>query len=267
MSTLLEHGQRKPFRRRRFLAPHRRQRLLRRLLKPFAGALVIAAVPLIGAFWFLNSTHFRIREVAVTDTERVSPQWIEARLRQVRGKHIFWLSLDDVRELLAPHPWVRGVEMRRVLPARVEIRIREEQPVALLKDDDSLFFLNRDGEIIAPYESRESSDLLVVSASRPEPAALRAGIQLLEEWRRSGSVWAGSLSGIEVLSERDFRVFVAGLPFPLVVNRDQLGEGLLALERYLPEIERRFPRLASADLRFSGQIVFKPVAPDPPREG
>jgi hypothetical protein len=157
--------------------------------------------------------------------------------------------------------------MRRVLPARVEIRIREEQPVALLKVDDSLFFLNRDGETIAPYESRENNGLLVVSALRPEPAALRAGIQLLEEWRRTGSVWAGGLSGIEVLSERDFRVFVAGLAFPLVVNREQLGTGLLALERYLPEVEHRFPSLASVDLRFSRQIVFKPVAPGPPREG
>jgi hypothetical protein len=249
------------------MAPHRRQRLLRRLLKPFASALVIAAVPVVGALWFLNSTQFRIRELAIGGTERVSPEWIEARLRQVRGKHIFSLGLDEVRELLVPHPWVRGVEMRRVLPARVEIRIREEQPVALLKENDSLFFLNREGDMIAPYESRERSDLLVLSASRPEPRALRAGIQLLEEWRGTGSVWSGSLSGIEVLSERDFRVFVAGLPFPLVVNRDQLGNGLLALERYLPEIEGRFPELASADLRFSGQIVFKPVASGPPREG
>jgi hypothetical protein len=149
----------------------------------------------------------------------------------------------------------------------LEIRLLERQSVALLRTAEGLFFLDREGEIIAPYDSVSGhGDYVFVVANSDQLHAIQEALALAEIWERVAGSWAQGLSEIEVVDALSFRVHSEDLDFPLLVTRAQLEPGLWALRRHLPQVSRHQAALEFADLRFSGQIVFQP-AQQAPTEG
>ena len=255
------------FRRRRFAVTHRRRRLWIRLLKPLAAAVLIVGIPAGGAWWTMTSPVFRVGDVAVAAGERVSEGWGQEQLGQLRGRHILLLELDEVEALLAGHPWFRGVEMSKRLPSRLEVKILEREAAALLRVGGDLHYLDGGGAMIAPYRGgSDDGDFVLISASVGDREALRRALGIVTRWSRVAGPWAGGLSEVEILDSTSFRLHVADLEFPLLVNHDRLESGIIALREHLPAVARRLPALEMADLRFSGQIVFQP-AEEPPTEG
>ena len=255
------------FRRRRFVAPHRQRRLWLRLLRPLAGALLIVGLPAAATVWAATSPVFRIDQMTVSSSGRISPTQAKDRLRSLRGRHILVLGLEDVERALGEQAWLRGVEISKRLPSQLEVRLLERRSVALLKSSRGLFFLDRQGEVIAPYDTVSGhGDFVIVVLEEHDSASIRGALDLVETWERVAGPWAHGLSEVEVVDAMSYRIHAVDLDFPLLVTGERLETGLRELRRHLPEIRLYCPTLEVADLRFSGQMVFQPAAA-PPTEG
>jgi len=97
------------------------------LLMLVAGAALLAAA----AVWLVRVPALPVRQVvfaeALPHTRRAD---VEQVLPQALKGNFFSLNLEMVRGVLESLPWVRKVEVRRVWPARLEVRIEEHKPVA-----------------------------------------------------------------------------------------------------------------------------------------
>ncbi len=246
------------FRRRRFAAPHSRRPLFWRLVPPFLAALGLVGVPVLASYWVLTSREFLVRELAVGSAGRVPASWARERLQPLLGRRLLELEIEDVARPLAKHPWLRGVELRKELPGRVEVSLLEKRPAALLARGGELYFLDAGGRIIAPFDpAAGDADLPIVSARRESAAALAAAIALAVAWSRASQAGAAEPSEVETL-DWGFRVVSRELPFAVLVLESDLERRLEDLRRLLPALVERFPRLDSVDLRFSDQVVFQP---------
>lgn len=97
-----------------------------------AGAAALLAT---AAVWLVRMPSLPIRQV-VFDRELKHVRRIEveqALPAAIRG-NFFSLNLDAVRAALEKLPWVRRVEVRRVWPARLEVRLEEHQAAARWDD-------------------------------------------------------------------------------------------------------------------------------------
>jgi hypothetical protein len=240
--------------------------MLRRLIGPLAVALLVVGATSAAVHWLATAPTFRVSEIEVASGGRVPPLWARDQLEHVQGRHILLVELAEFEARLTGHPWVRGVEVDKRLPAAVHVRVLEKEPVALLKAGDELFFLDGEGGVIAPYEPDPGSpDFILVEADPADREGIREALRLADEWSRKGGRWAEGLSEIAVADATSFKLVVAGLEFPLLMDRAGL-ERVDLFERILPEIIVRYPELRMADLRFAGQIVFQPVV-RPPTKG
>jgi len=105
-----------------------------RMLNATAGALV-ALASLIGLFaasqWVLRSTLFPLREISVLGVFRhTADTEIEATARTRITGGFFSVNLEDVRATFERFPWVRRVDVRRVWPDGLEVRIEEHVALA-----------------------------------------------------------------------------------------------------------------------------------------
>ena len=141
-------------RRRRFTAPHRRPSLPLRLLRPFAIAALVVAVPVAAGAWVLRSPRFHLQTLELSGTERVPREWIAGRVEPLRGRHLLRLSLADLESELAGHPWIAGVAMSKRLPDALAVRVVERRPAALLRRADGLFYVDAAGRPIDRYDPR-----------------------------------------------------------------------------------------------------------------
>ncbi len=257
-----------------------RRGLWKKRLKTFAAALVLTAAPSAAVTWLMVSPRFAVSELAVVTGERVPEGWVREALAPVVGENLPRLPLAQAEQILRHHPWVRGADLRKDLPARLTVRVAERHAVALLRAPDGLHYLDSAGVRIAAFDpaAARTVDLPLISAAgddRPEDgspssgetehakvAGLRAAVRLLSEIDDVEPSWAAGLSEVEVLGVEDFRVHSQSLPFPVLVRTGTLHQRVRRFEELLPHIAARFGAVDAVDLRFERRIIVKPSAKD-----
>ena len=264
------------FRRRSAPVRRRRKSFLAQLVRPMMAAVVLVALPVGAGAWVLTAPRFGLRGVEVQvepPVRRVRAEAVAETLSPFLGNNLVRLSLAEVAARIESNPWVRTVELEKELPDRLQVRLTEREPVALLLHKGELVYADVEGQAIAPVESEKAAQearragLLVVSFGRAPHLAEGGVVSALDVAGELGRVqpdWAASLSRIEVLGEEDFRLFSDALPFPLLVTRGQVGPKAVRLQELLPQLTSRYPRIEAVDLRFSRRIVVQPAPPLPP---
>jgi cell division protein FtsQ len=106
--------------------PHILNAIADLLILAAAAALVVA-----GAVWLVRVPSLPVRQVVFTQelphTRRAE---LEQALPAALKGNFFSLDLEQVRGTLERLPWVRKVELRRVWPAGLEVKIEEHRPLA-----------------------------------------------------------------------------------------------------------------------------------------
>ena len=109
-----------------------------RLLNAVAGFLVALALLVFcfaGVQLLLRSPLFPLREVTVTGDLSRTPRAALERAAQGRiGGNFFAADLAQVRAGFEKLPWVRRVDVRRVWPDRLEVRLEEHRALARWSD-------------------------------------------------------------------------------------------------------------------------------------
>jgi cell division protein FtsQ len=104
------------------------------LLNAIADLLMLAAAAALlaaAAVWLARVPSLPVRQVVFAES---LPHTRRAEIEQVlpgalKG-NFFSLNLEAVRGALGSLPWVRKVDVRRVWPARLEVRVEEHRPTA-----------------------------------------------------------------------------------------------------------------------------------------
>lgn len=105
-----------------------------RLLNAIADVLILSATgaALAGALvWLARVPSLPLRQVVFTqELQHTRRGEIEQVLPGVLKGNFFSVNLEAVRGELERLPWVRKVELRRVWPARLEVKVEEHRPAA-----------------------------------------------------------------------------------------------------------------------------------------
>jgi cell division protein FtsQ len=255
------------FRRRRFVVPHRRRSRTRMLLRPFLMAVGLVGLPVAVALWVYSSPRFLLREVQIGSTRHISTAEVDAALASLRGRHLLGLSLADVENLLVANPWVERVAVRKELPDRLVVEIEERLPVALLRQEGELVYVDSQGFVIGAYGLDGPVDLLLLSVAPGAKLEVAATLELAAELQRLAPATMQDLSEIEVLGLGDYRIHTAGLDFPVLISSTGLERQIAKLAALLPEMNQRFDAIEAVDLRFARQIVIQPAGDPRSQEG
>lgn len=247
-------------RRQRVVRPLRRRPLLR-WLQPLLTAVAIVGLPLAAYAWLLTTPRLALQEIAVETGGRVPAAWIEEQIEPLRGRNLVALRLTLVSRRLTRHPWVAAANLYTELPHRLRVEVQERAPVALLREAESLVYLDGAGHTIEGFDpQRGPSDLLLVSRSTPGRGDPAAALAVADEIARVEPSWSAGLSEIEILGQQDFRIYTTALPFPLLMRGGTLQGKADRLRELLPPIRARYGAIAAVDLRFTRRIIVQPRA-------
>ncbi|OGL20377.1 MAG: hypothetical protein A3G97_11895 [Candidatus Rokubacteria bacterium RIFCSPLOWO2_12_FULL_69_21] len=251
-----------------------RHRLRRRLGRALAVALRLAGIILLlaGAAavvaaavqWLLTSPRFAVAVVEVQGTSRLSPAEVREAAAISPGENLFRLNAEEVVARLRQLGPVKRAEVIRSFPNRVTLVVEERVPFTLAQAG-RLYWLDEDGVSLGPEPRAVTPRLPVITGIRPEETRsggaaaedARAAVSLIRSMLRTGSPLTREISEIH-MSGADGPVLytVDGVEVRLgtVDWEDRLGrlEGVLAQIRSLGE------PMEYVDLRFRGQVVFKP---------
>jgi cell division protein FtsQ len=221
-----------------------------------------------GVSLLLATPTFHVSRVLVRGNDRLSTGEVLALVDGVEGQNTLTLDLDRWRARLLASPWVEEASLRRVLPSRVEIDIRERRPIGLGRIRQTLYLIDPAGVVIDEYGPNYADlDLPIVDglAGRPGDDA-----GLVDEDRadlaarviaalQSRPDLAAKVSQIDVTDAHDAVVILDGDPAMLRLGEADFVERLQSYLDLAPALRERVARIDYVDLRFDDRLYVRPV--------
>jgi cell division protein FtsQ len=235
------------------------------------AVLLVAVV----AFWrigraefarLIRMRYFQVVELTVEGNLRVPTAVIIRNLGLPARATILELDLRELSGRLVRNPWIETASVSRRLPGRLEVRVVERLPRAVVLTDRA-YLVSGDGLVLKEADPVEVAQLPVLrlEADRPPHTGDRIDTNRLEQgarlWERlPDSSLAPTLRAREIRLERDGSLTIvpeAGMPSLRV--RDQTWREQLERLAWLARVRGlRLESMEYADLRFANKVIVKP---------
>lgn len=200
-----------------------------------------------------NVVFFPVKQIEVVGNRHLSDREIASLSELKIGKSMFSVCSREVVERLIRSPWIRDVSLRKELPNRIIIKIRESVPTALFRRSDGLYLIDEGGEFLERI-SGEERFLPVIKGNEKDHAAILEALQL-----------ARVLKGYDMADIDQVEIVLGRLEDMTMhygSNVIKVGYGHYEdkFERYMElrdEIRRRAIPVEYIDLRYDNRLVVK----------
>ncbi|MGY5775499.1 cell division protein FtsQ/DivIB [Rhizobium sp. LEGMi135b] len=118
-----------------------------------------------------SAAGFAIEDVKVSGNDETS----EIEILQLLGldgtTSLVALNADAARQKIANLPWVQNVEVRKIYPRTVEVKLKERKAYAIWQHGSELSLIQKDGSVIAPLRDNKFAKLPLFVGRDAETAA------------------------------------------------------------------------------------------------
>lgn len=178
----------------------RKNRLKRRSSKIFREAAVVSLLWLVvlvmGVLLIfsynlvLTSPWLKLEKTTVKGCANTTEQDLLLVSGIKPATNILALNVDGIARKIKTNPWVEEVYVVRELPNRLIIEIQERKPMALVKREDSLYFMDSHGVIFKKFEGEEANLPVLTGCAedgKEDPVLVRKSIELINLLSASNS--------------------------------------------------------------------------------
>lgn len=214
----------------------------------------------------VNSATFQLQEVKVLNMGSITPQQAFQFCELTPGENLITLNLAGVQQVIKrKHPEFKEVQVRRVLPNRVEVLLRRRTPVAQIAYAPRFVQVDKD-LVLLPGSSKVPFKQLTIIEGVPLPdRGLYVGVtlndplsqkalRLTSEIHRSGILKKHQLTRIDVRDPRNISLYVDG-DIEIRIGSSHIIERLKILDQTLKTIDLDPSKIRYIDLRFDDVVI------------
>jgi cell division protein FtsQ len=243
-------------------------------LAAWRGSRVLVPVVMAALAWpavrerVRTHAYFALAEVTVERRGHLSEDTIRRHAALRPGMPIWDVDTAAIEARLEALPWVRAADVRRHLPDRVAIRVREYRPLAIVrveKAERPLYYVAADGRIFAPVEDTDGRDLPYVSglartdveeADGGGREIVRDALAALDAAARHGAA-LGAVSEVHVDRQRGVTVMPTRPAVPIHLGRGAFAEKLARAAEILPQWVGRETEMRGVSCEFADQVIVR----------
>ena len=215
------------------------------LLTVLLFAVVVMALG-IGRFfvWIydsaVTSSLFLTKTIEVLGNTRLPRELVLSYANIHEGQNSLAVNIANVEQNLRRTPWVESVSVKRLLPDKFVIRIKERMPSFWVQRDGILYYATEEGECIAPVESTNFLSLPALT--------IEAGAEYLKPYlvKFRESVRAGdlpfdmsSVSQISLSLSKGFELFLEDRDLWLSFEPGDWERNVVCVKRVFTDLVRR----------------------------
>ncbi len=202
------------------------------------GGICYASLWLYGVT--VTSDFFTTKHVDISGNVRLTREMVLDYGGIHEGDNCLAVSIAKVEMNLRRTPWIEEVSVKRLLPDRFVIKLKERLPSFWVHKDGVLYYANELGETIAPVESR---NFLSLPTLRVSPGAEDAipYLKRLMQGIRNGMlpVEMGAVSSVTVSPGNGIELYLEDREMRLSVATDDWDGNIVRLGVALGDLVRR----------------------------
>ena len=217
-------------------------------------------------FNFIFSSNFcNIEEVIIKGNDYLSKDEIFSKSQIKLGENIFKLDLKKSIDSLEQEPRIKEVEIKRVIPNKIVISLKERKAAAIVRIGEEYFSSTKEGIILSKIDRPEEGFVLPLLVGL-EIDEIKIGEVIdkpefraaLESINSAEVILPKKFCRVEILSPDDFMICNKDDTLKVRVNRPEViidKENLL--REALEKIEGEKLLVEYIDIRFKDSLVIK----------
>lgn len=220
---------------------------LKSLLAIFLAIIGIgASIAGVGAIsiWLYNkaitSDFFTTRHIDITGNVRLTRDMVLEYAGLKEGMNSLGVSISDVERHLRDTPWVEEVSVKRLLPDRFVIKLKERLPSFWIHKDGTLYYANEKGESIAPVESKNFLSLPALRVLPGGEGSVPYLSRLLKDINNGVlPIESGAIAQITTSPSSGVEIYLEDREMRLSISTDDWDGNLARLGMALGDLARR----------------------------
>lgn len=248
------------------------------------GVSVLLAAFLFSIFNYANTSEkFNLRTFTFHGCRQVDSRVLEEMIRQSYPPNILMVDLHKMRSRLEAEPWIKRAEMRRILPSELVFYIQERVPSVIVELRGELMLSDDEGILLDRYDPKYGKlDVPVFKGfmgdntenyrlyQEENTLRVRLGCRMLAELEAGSPAFTQNISEVDLSDKNNVRILLVDDNAEVFLGDREFLKRIRTLMANLPqyqELKSQYSEIASVDLRFDGQIIYRPrKAPDLPSE-
>lgn len=237
----------------------RRRQSLGRLFRGLVFLVVSASV--LGFFVYVP--FFTLSEIKLVGAKYLTEEDIMKIGNIYPGEQLFKLETDVVQSRLAKDLRIEEVTVRRHLPNKLEVTIKERRPLATVLCDYGYLDLDRNGIVIDSYKSLKTMKIPVITGATVRDLYIGDAVeneqvkQILDFLQRLNEETLNSLSEISIV-EADYIVMYSATDRPVQIRigkLERLDEKARLTEEFLRDLEANPHAIEYVDFNYTTPVI------------
>jgi cell division protein FtsQ len=229
------------------------------------GGVVLAGICAISLCLYnaaVTSDFFLTRHVDVSGNVRLSRDMVLQYGGIAEGSNSLAVNIAKVERGLRETPWVEEVSVKRLLPDRFVIKLKERMPSFWVRKDGILYYANERGKAIAPVESKNFLSLPILRMEAGSEDT-RMYLPLLLQAMRNGAlpVELGALASITLSPGRGIEIYLEEREMRLSIATDDWDGNLFRMGLTLDDLARRHELGSVREVRAVNDSVWVVLTP------
>lgn len=221
---------------------------------------------IIEAIKSFNQNYFSISEIAIVGASEFGEKEIRGYVEPIVkvNPNLITFPIASVKLFLATRPYISNAQIRRELPGRLVLSVKEKKTVAILVNK-GFYHVDENGFIIRPLSSGENIDVPVITidddmGNDQVDDAIKTACLLIE--LDNGAVPSLSFSEIRITKSSmiarsmDLKNAENYIP-PLYLSFEGAEKKILQLKKLWPQLLKKKNEIEYVDGRFRQGVVVK----------
>ncbi len=239
----------------------------------FCTASLLAGFSLLlvaGYQYLLTMPYFRLKSpdsIKIEGKVLSSPAVILQEMQIQPGTSLLSVQPLKVEKALLQQPWIEQAQLIRIWPDQIHLKIREHQPIALVKLDHKLYLMDSKGILFKVMEPNDPHDFPVITGLQVEHFQRVEGImtpllakvfdfiELLQE--KNNYLNLATISEIDVDSERGITIYPSELNLGVSIGFQGHSQKLANLQKVLPHLKQHgeLANIEKIDLNYPQRVL------------
>ncbi|MGA8939485.1 MAG: FtsQ-type POTRA domain-containing protein [Acidobacteriaceae bacterium] len=233
------------------------------------GAVAVAVAGT--RYYLMHDSRFVVAssdDVQITGAEHLTRDQVLTVFGADLERNIFRVPMAERQADLERLPWVAHATLMRLLPDTLRVQITERTPVAFVRQGTQIGLVDGSGVLLdmppdAAGDPHYSFPVLTgLSAQQTmEDRATRVTVyqRFMKDLDSTGQHLTDSVSEVDVSDPEDVKALITSGSSDILVHfgQEQFLKRYQEFEQHVAEWKLQYPKLASADMRYEGQIVLE----------
>jgi cell division septal protein FtsQ len=220
-----------------------------------------------------TSDKFSLRDIRFYGCKELDPKQLEEIIRHDFPANILRIDLRQLKKRLEEETWAQQVEIRRVLPSQLILYVQERIPSVILEMHGELMVADKEGRLLDRYDPKfgkldvpvfrgvMGEDMEGYRLYQEENAArIHNAVTMLSEIESTLPQEARKISEVDISDRNNLKIMLVNDTAEVFLGGKDYVKRFHTLMDYMgkyQELKSKNTDIASIDLRFEGQIVYR----------